>query len=167
MRKLSVVLGFVALSLSVVGCKNDESEPPVKPHHLGAGQPQFQKQGELSFLNVEGTVLSKINIEIADTPDRQQKGLMNRSFMSNDNGMLFIFDVERPQSFWMRNTIIPLDIIYVNSKMQIVSIAKNTTPYSEESIPSRGPAIYVVEVNGGYCDQYSIQPGCLIQFTKL
>lgn len=60
-----------------------------------------------------------INIEVADDESQRMQGLMNRSFMSNDQGMLFIFDVEEPQGFWMKNTIIPLDIIYVNAKKKL------------------------------------------------
>jgi len=86
--------------------------------------------------------------------------------MSNDQGMLFIFEVEEPQGFWMKNTIIPLDIIYVNAKKEIVSIAEDTQPFSEQSLPSKGPAIYVVEVNGGFCAQYGITAGYKIDFTR-
>ena len=86
--------------------------------------------------------------------------------MNNSQAMLFIFDVEEPQAFWMKNTIIPLDIIYVNSNKEIVSIAANTEPYSEKSLPSGRPAIYVVEVNGGFCDQYGIAAGSKISFTR-
>ena len=72
--------------------------------------------------------------------------------MPDSVGMLFVFDLEKPQSFWMRNTGFSLDIIYVNNKLEIVSIQKYTHPFSEVSIPSKAPAMYVVEVNAGYCD---------------
>lgn len=100
----------------------------------------------------------KVNIEIADNDAERQMGLMNRSFMNNSQAMLFIFDVEEPQAFWMKNTIIPLDIIYVNSNKEIVSIAANTEPYSEKSLPSGRPAIYVVEVNGGFAINMELPP---------
>ena len=166
MHRFSLIAAVVAIMISFAGCTSDSPEPVHPPKHIGSGQPQFEKEGTLNFLKPDGSVVSTIDIEIADTPDQQQRGLMNRSFMQNDQGMLFIFDEERPQSFWMKNTIIPLDIIYVNSKMNIVSIAENTTPYSEQSIPSRGPAIYVVEVNGGYAAQFGLQAGYQIQYTK-
>ena len=64
--------------------------------------------------------------------------------------MLFIFDNERPLSFWMKNTYIPLDIIYVNKSLEIVTIQENTMPLNEKPIPSEKPALFVVEVNAGY-----------------
>lgn len=140
---------------------------PQPGKKIGSGQPEFTKEGILTFTDASGKELAKIDIEIADNPAEQQRGLMNRSLLGNNQGMLFIFDEERQQGFWMKNTIISLDIIYVNAAMQIVSIAENTVPYSEASIPSKGPAQYVVEVNAGYAAQYGLQPGYSIQYSRL
>ncbi|NMB80533.1 MAG: DUF192 domain-containing protein [Ignavibacteria bacterium] len=119
----------------------------------------FQKEGELVFTNHNGDTISKIDIEIADDDQQRELGLMMRRSMNEDNGMLFLFPYETIQAFWMKNTIIPLDILYVNSQNEIVKIYKNTEPYSEKSLPSEKPAIYVVEVNGGYTDKYGIKEG--------
>ncbi len=147
----------------LISCNNNkEPEVPIKYNT----QSKFEKEGELLFLKPDGTSIVKVNIEIADNDAERQMGLMNRSFMNNSQAMLFIFDMEEPQAFWMKNTIIPLDIIYVNSNKEIVSIAANTEPYSEKSLPSTGPAIYVVEVNGGFCDQYGIAAGTKISYTR-
>jgi uncharacterized membrane protein (UPF0127 family) len=89
---------------------------------------------------------------------------MFRPFLSDFVGMLFVFDEPSSQSFWMRNTMISLDIIYVGQDKKIVSIQKKAKPYSEESLPSFGNAQYVVEVNGGYCDKYGIRVGDTIIF---
>lgn len=86
--------------------------------------------------------------------------------MDDTKGMLFIFQNEEPQSFWMKNTVIPLDIMFVNSKKEIIKIHKSTTPFSEKSLPSEKPAIYVVEVNGGFADKYGIKEGDAISFAK-
>ena len=155
---LTIIPGIV-----IISCNSDEE--PKKPISQNT-QPKFQKEGELLFLKPDGSSVVKINIEIADNDAEREMGLMNRSFMNNSQGMLFIFDVETPQAFWMRNTIIPLDILYVNSNKEIVSIAENTEPFSEKSIPSGRPAIYVVEVNGGFCDQYGITAGYKITYTR-
>ncbi len=164
MRKLLFISIYIIPLLFIFSCKgNEEVEPPSKIKNT---QPQFIKEGELEFLKPDGSAVVKINIEIADTDADRQQGLMNRSFMSNERGMLFVFVKEEPQGFWMRNTIIPLDIIYVNSNKEIVSIAENTQPYSETSIPSKRPAIYVVEVNAGFCAQYSITAGFKINFAR-
>jgi uncharacterized membrane protein (UPF0127 family) len=87
--------------------------------------------------------------------------------MNEDEGMLFIFDAEERQSFWMKNTHIPLDIIFVNNEKTIVHIAENCEPYSLKPIPSFEYAKYVVEVNGGYARKHGIKVGSEIVFTLL
>lgn len=121
------------------------------------------KEGEVVFLHGDKRV-RKIDVEIAENDAEREKGLMFRPYLSDSVGMLFIFNESSPQSFWMKNTMISLDIIYVDSDKKIVSIQKNAKPYSEESLPSFGNAQYVVEVNGGYCDKYGIQVGDAITF---
>jgi len=130
-------------------------------------EPQFKKEGELEFVGKNSKEhIRKIDIEIAENDDERMQGLMYRRSMDDLKGMLFIFQREEPQSFWMKNTVIPLDILYVNSKMEIVKIFKNTVPFSEKSLPSEKPATYVVEVAGGYTDKYGIKEGDLISFVK-
>lgn len=121
------------------------------------------KEGEVVFLRGE-KVLRKIDVEIAENDAERQKGLMYRPYLSDSVGMLFVFNASSPQSFWMKNTMISLDIIYVGADKKIVSIQKKAKPYSEESLPSFEAAQYVVEVNGGYCDQYDIRVGDTIHF---
>ncbi|MDQ3193534.1 MAG: DUF192 domain-containing protein, partial [Bacteroidota bacterium] len=100
-------------------------------------EPQFRKEGELEFLSSDGKKeIRRIDVELAENDDERTQGLMYRRSMDDEKGMLFIFPNEEPQSFWMRNTVIPLDIMYVNSKKEIVKIFKNTTPFSETSLPS-------------------------------
>lgn len=125
----------------------------------GYQQFNFTKEGELTFQNEEGEFKAKIDIEIADDMVERAVGLMYRENMDMNKGMLFIFPEETWQSFWMKNTVLPLDIIFINKKMEIVTIHKNTTPFSEQSYPSTEPAIYVVEVNAGYTDQFNIFEG--------
>lgn len=121
------------------------------------------KEGEVTFVR-EGKTLRKIDVEIAENDTDRQKGLMFRPFMADSVGMLFVFDRPEPQGFWMKNTMISLDIIYVDENKKIVSIQKNAKPYSEENLPSFGNAQYVVEVNGGYCDKYGIKVGDSVTF---
>jgi uncharacterized membrane protein (UPF0127 family) len=87
------------------------------------------------------------------------KLLMNRNTMEETQGMLFIFQVERMQSFWMRNTLIPLDILFINKNNEIVTIHKNTKVLSAQSYASTEPAIYVLEVNGGFTERQNIVKG--------
>lgn len=126
----------------------------------------FTKEGELSFTDSKGNLISNIDIEIADDDQQRQLGLMFRDKLENNQGMLFIFDREAPQAFWMHNTILPLDIIYVNSKMEIVHIVKNAKPFDDTSLPSIKPAQYVVEVNAGYSDKLGLKEGDKIVWRR-
>ncbi|RNC80112.1 MAG: DUF192 domain-containing protein [Balneola sp.] len=121
-------------------------------------------ESELTFINESGEAIVSLNIAIADEPLERNQGLMDVRSMPENTGMLFIFDSETPQSFWMANTPLPLDIMYVNSDSVIVRIYQNTTPFSETSLPSEAPAIYVVETNGGYALTYGITEGMKIRF---
>jgi uncharacterized membrane protein (UPF0127 family) len=128
-------------------------------------EPQFKKQGELTFKREDGTLIKTIDIEVADDEFKTAQGLMYRSTMEEHQGMLFIFPDEAPRGFWMRNTRLSLDIMYVAANRRIVSIAEKTIPYSENTIPSEYPAQYVVEVLAGFSEKYSIAPGDMIEFT--
>lgn len=123
------------------------------------------KNGQLQFINSDtNRIISTINIETVDDDFNRKLGLMGRQKLDSNSGMLFIMDKEVPQSFWMKNTFISLDIIYCNSKKEIVSIQKNCQPHSLNSIPSKYPALYVVEVNAGYTDRNGIFVGDKISF---
>ena len=87
--------------------------------------------------------------------------------MKENQGMLFVFHEEKPRSFWMHNTYIPLDIIYLNKEKDIVSIAKNAEPLSETSRPSEGDAMYVLEINGGLSDKLGLAKGDHMTFESL
>jgi uncharacterized protein len=141
-----------------------KSEPAVPANVVpGENALTYVKEGEVIFWKKDQKI-RKIDVEIAENEAERAKGLMYRSYIPDSVGMLFIFDRPEPQGFWMKNTSIPLDIIYVDENKKIVSIAKNTKPYSEESIPSLGNAQYVVEVNAGFTDRHNIQSGDAISF---
>lgn len=99
------------------------------------------------------------HVDLANTPARQAHGLMHRDYMAMNAGMYFLFPKERIRHFWMKNTLIPLDILFIDRQGQIVSIAANTVPESETVIPSAKPAKYVLEINGGLAQVLGIRPG--------
>jgi len=104
----------------------------------------------------------KFTVEIADTRDKQTQGLMFRNELPKDHGMLFIFADESPRSFWMRNTRIALDILYFNSRLELVSVAENARPCRVErcpGYPSKGPARYVLEINAGLGAELDVREG--------
>lgn len=127
----------------------------------------FSKEGELVFSDSLGNIKTKIDIEIADDDYQRQLGLMNRKEMKQNEGMLFIFPRQDWLSFWMRNTLISLDMIFVNENKQIVTIHKNTRILSDSSYPSTRPAKYVVEVIAGFTDKYNIQVGDKIDWMGM
>ena len=109
----------------------------------------------------------QVTIEIADTPEKRSFGLMYRKDLPESHGMLFLFPREEPLSFWMKNTPLPLDIIFISSSRTIVSIAQHTTPFSEHPIPSGAPAQFVLEVNGGFCQRHHIVVGDQMDFPRV
>ncbi len=126
----------------------------------------FTKQGELMFIHrTTSDTLAVIDIEVAADNQKRARGLMYRKSLPKMGGMLFIHDVEQIQSFWMKNTYIPLDMIFVNSDKVIVTIHPNTTPMKEWSYASMKPALYVVEVNAGFCARHGISEGDNIDFV--
>lgn len=127
----------------------------------------FQHEGNLTFYYGD-SLKTEIQIEIAETEGAITQGLMHRRSMDFDGGMLFIFSDNVIRSFWMKNTIIPLDIIYVSEDMKIVSIKDHTTPYSTDPVPSDGKiAKYVIEVNSGFAGKYGLKEGDMISFERL
>jgi uncharacterized membrane protein (UPF0127 family) len=150
-----LVLAVIVLLIIVIFIYNSsikEESGTVEYYH-------FKKEGELTFTDLTGNPTIKIDIEIADNDYERQLGLMKRESMGEMQGMLFIFPEEKYQSFWMFNTLFSLDMLFINSNKEIVTIHKNTKPLSEESYPSSKPAQYVLEVNGGFCDKYNIKVG--------
>ncbi len=98
-------------------------------------------------------------VEIADNEASRETGLMNRRFMPADRGMLFEFPTEAPVIFWMKNTYIPLDLIFIGRDGAVVGIAANAEPLSETTIPSGAPCNAVLEVNGGVAASLGLKPG--------
>ncbi len=99
------------------------------------------------------------SVELAANDEERQKGLMFRKELPEGQGMLFDFKNDQPISMWMRNTYIPLDMLFINSDGTIRRIAENTTPLSERTIPSGGPVRGVLEVIGGTAKKLGIAPG--------
>ena len=155
---------FLGLAFSVVlatSCKEDNDNEIIETEKI-----EFTKEGELSLLKPNGDLLRTLDIEIADNAYERQTGLMYRESMQNDEAMLFIFDNEAPRSFYMKNTYIPLDIIYYAADSTAVSLQENTTPLDETSLPSEGPAKFVLEINAGLADQWNIEVGDKISFKR-
>ena len=150
-------IGIIAFLL---GCNNDAKEPEVKTEEI-----KFQKEGELLLLK-EADTLQKIDIEIADDSYQRATGLMYRTSMEAGQGMLFIFPDSALRYFYMKNTYIPLDIIYYSKDTTVVSFAENAIPRDETSLPSEGPAKFVLELNAGKVQEWNIEKGDKMTFYR-
>ena len=106
------------------------------------------------------------DIEIADTAQEREIGLMNREFLALDSGMLFVFEKEDVYNFWMKNTLIPLDIIWINKDNRISFIKENASPCKTDICETFGPnekSIYILEINGGLVKKMGLGVGDLIK----
>ena len=128
--------------------------------------PMFKKQGECTITNRYDKPVVSIDIEIADDDNKREIGMMGRPSMEDQQGMLFVFEQEQMASFWMKNCILPLDMIFVNKLGEIVTICKNTTPFSEQAYPATAMTLLVLEVNAGFTDKYGIVEGDRISWKR-
>lgn len=109
------------------------------------------------------------NVEIADSQEEQELGLMNRPSLDLNSGMLFVFDKSDYYGFWMKNTLIPLDVLWISEDKTIVGIERNAQPCLEEKCPTAIPyekAIYVLEINAGLSEELGIKKGDKVSFRK-
>src|SRR5262245_43309365 len=144
MRRCLLVL---LAALSVLGCSLSGASG-----RLAAAELQPLEVASKSGVHV-------FAVELASTPQEQATGLMFRRELPEGQGMLFDFHREQPTSFWMKNTYIPLDMIFIRGDGRILRIAENTVPLSETLVPSGGPVRAVLEVIGGTARKLGIAPG--------
>ncbi len=147
--------------LCILSCKDSpkmivKTEPVV-----------FKKEGELNIIKQKvDSLLTSLDIEIAETEYETQTGLMYRSSMDANQGMLFIFPEERVHSFYMKNTEIPLDLIFIKADSTVASFQENAEPYNELGLSSQVPVKYVLEVNAGLAEKWLLEVGDKIDFKK-
>ncbi len=118
-------------------------------------------QGHVHLITSKAT--AQINVDLAVTPQEREKGLMFVEHMPHFQGMLFVFEGEEPRAFWMRNTLISLDIIYFDADGRFVSQALNAVPGDLTALPSAAPAQYVLELNAGLSPLLGVGPGSRLE----
>ncbi|WP_240512122.1 DUF192 domain-containing protein [Pseudoruegeria sp. SK021] len=115
---------------------------------------------DLEQVELRGTWGSaRFDVEIADDPDERAIGLMNRASMPRQSGMLFVYEEPQSVAFWMRNTLIPLDLIFIDQTGIVTRVHQNAIPLDETSIPGGRGVLAVLEVNGGLSEVLGIAPG--------
>ena len=161
-RKHFVTVALVLVALAAIALilprffSNENNK--IQEIEIATQDIDFTRDGEVSIFKND-SLIQTIEVEFAKNDEERALGLMYRSSMDEHQGMWFIFPEEAPRSFYMRNTEIPLDIIYLDKDKKVVSIAKNARPYDETSLPSEKPAMYVLEINGGLSDKWGIEKG--------
>jgi uncharacterized protein len=124
---------------------------------LPAGALESFKTSELTITTATGA--HKFVVELALSEPQREQGLMFRQSMAPDHGMLFDMDVSQPISMWMKNTLIPLDMLFLDPSGRIVDIYERAVPLSTSIIASKAPARYVIELNGGTADRIGAKIG--------
>ena len=114
---------------------------------------------EALTIETAGGAKPAFNVEVVKNEKDRDRGLMFRQSLPEDGGMLFDYDPPQPIAFWMKNTFIPLDIVFIDAKGVILNIAADTTPLSLQQLPSAGAARGVLEVRGGTAARFGIKPG--------
>lgn len=151
-RRIGAALVLTLLAAAPAGAQIPRQDPKTCK-----GQPEIKPLEPLQVRTGKG--VSNFQVEIADSEMEREYGLMCRRALAADRGMLFLFPRETPQMFWMRNTLIPLDIIYIGADGRVVSISRNVQPLDESGAPSAGPAKFVLEVAAGRAAQIGLLPG--------
>lgn len=160
----SETLPYISSSQQVEQNAAAQSETQLRD----ADQAQQLAMKDLSIATPDGTVTFRV--QAADTESTRRTGLMFRADMPANEGMIFLFEKQQPLTFWMKNTLIPLDMIFFDQDWKIVSIQKNAQPCKADPCllyPSEGPAKFVLEINGGLSDKLGIKEGAAAHFAEL
>jgi uncharacterized protein len=166
-RFICAALVVFLIVCTLPGCGQRERAGIKTSAPRSHAEPRFTKKGELTFFSKTKKEIITIDIEIPDSPEEIMRGLMHRTKMLDTQGMLFILTTARAKFFWMKDTYIPLDMIFVDEQLNILHVEKNTTPLSEDLIPVPAETKYTIEVIAGFAEKYGISTGNSISFKKL
>ncbi len=156
-----VVIFIIAFFMSFSYISGHIQKPSVDGQMLIAPEHNVS----LKITSNDGSI-HNFYVEMALTPEEHARGLMNRTSVPADAGMLFDFGDTEVRRFWMENTLIPLDMVFIDQNGKIIDIHENATPLSRDTITSSGPCRYVLEVNGGICRSDNICIGDKVTVEK-
>lgn len=165
MKQVTRFIAFAALAL-IAGCSPGAADAGAK----APAQTATPAVHPVSGLQVQpvtvtsGKIAHVFKSEVARTSAEQAKGLMFRTAIGDDEGMIFLRNPPDIAAFWMRNTVIPLDIIFIGTDHRILNIAANAVPYDETPLPAAGPTLAVLEINGGLAAKLGIKAGDKVEW---
>ena len=148
--RLSLLVAVFFLLTLLVGCESSSH--------------QHGKTYRAHFKSADGSELASFDLEVAKSESERELGLMYRSKLLEDEGMIFVYPSEEPRSFWMKNTLIPLDILFLSKDFKVIAIAQDATPLTLNARTSDGKgAQYVVEIQGGLANKRAIRIGSILE----
>ncbi len=153
------IIRLLCLVCLGISCQNSSDPAPVSPDI------PFRVDGSFDIVRA-GELIMTLSIEIADTDSLRERGMMQRTSFPPESGMLFLFDAPQIRQFWMGNTPIPLDLIFISSDSTVIDISKYARPYSDEPIISSAPAQFVLEVPAGFADIQGIVEGDKVRWIR-
>lgn len=153
-------LSYVSMAVAALAC--------LVALVAGSSAPRAESPFGRAVVEIDtATGLHRFNVEVASTPSQHAAGLMYRAELAPDAGMLFLFERERVVGMWMKNTLIPLDMVFIAGDGRVVSIAENTMPLSERVITSGAPVRAVLEVKGDTVRRLGLRPGDRVRYELL
>lgn len=164
--RLMVSALLMGLAPSCMAASGDSTTATSDSHAISQGRKASAARHPISHLKIidlqvktQRRGIKRFRVELAETGEEQAKGLMFRESMGANEGMLFTSEPPREVAFWMKNTVMPLDIIFIDTHGRILNIAANTVPFSLNPIPSEGPVTAVLELVAGRAAQLGLAPG--------
>ena len=145
----------VLLFVIVASCRQSAEDGPVRP------------AGSWVVLRSDGRPTARVRVKVVREEQERQRGLMFVRAMPRDDGMLFIFEKDEIQSFWMRNTYIPLDMIFINLESKVVGVVEHAKPLTDDSRSVDMPSRYVLEVNAGWARENGVSFGTRVEFIGI
>lgn len=146
------------------GTGGGRHDPTPPPH---GDTPPTPANGARVVLEPPGHDPVVVHVEVANTDPLRQRGLMYRETLGADSGMIFVFDRSEHLVFWMHNTLVPLDMIFITSEMRVLGVVENATPQTDDGREVPGESKYVLEVNGGFARRNGIGAGTLVRFEGI
>jgi uncharacterized membrane protein (UPF0127 family) len=160
-RPRLVLLALLLLSTAALGCRS--SGNPIKAEQATTAD---LPSGATVVIPAAARAVT-FRVELARTPDEQSRGLMFRPHLAPDAGMLFLFEGQEVHNFWMKNTLIPLDMLFIDRDRKIVGIVENAEPQTLTSRRVDQPSKYVLEIGGGVAARLGIRSGTRVEFRDV
>jgi uncharacterized membrane protein (UPF0127 family) len=161
---------MIALGLSLCACRtasSTESQPDTSKTPALATPAAPAEAPPRVTLSPPGGESVTVDVEVVDTPDARQRGLMYRKQLAPDAGMLFLFERPEQHTFWMHNTLVPLDMIFITADWSVLGIVENATPLTDSPRSVHGESQYVLEVNAGFSRRHGLAAGTRVHYSPV